>query len=322
MVRVSKIAGRVLREREFSQIAKEMNITVGANGRCERDAIECTARLYSNYSKALRNDFSSKRPAQPVMFFDGTGSSLGRGLCHGEIGCADFRAVGDADARQSRSTLQPLFAYQGNDHADQLRSNLDQSIVSYNKLVADAGFTRTVGGVDEWIPARPIVVGDMQGAKAIFGMQGCSHSVWCKCRRGEGGSQHKYPTKPVSTYEELEQYCIDIGCELKTFDEMCEWAHYSPGVAKGGKFTPFRCSCCGYEPTEKQWYADLERFRCMTDEERNAVRAEHMDKDDELNSHMQHYHQEIFTPPMLEHGMERCGVDGLHLNYGTLKAYW
>jgi hypothetical protein len=168
-VLVAKLAGRVLREREYHEIAMTRNITVGANGRCERDTIKCASLLYSNYSRALRDDFSLERPAQPVLFFDGTGSSLGRGLCHGELGCADFKAVDDVDARQSRSTLQPLFAYQGNDHANDLRGNLELAIDSYNKLVMDGKFNRTVerGGevVTESIPARAITVGDMQGGR-------------------------------------------------------------------------------------------------------------------------------------------------------------
>ena len=61
---------------------------------------------------ALRSDFTSHRPAQPVLFLDGTSGSIGRGVSLGELGCADFKGVGDADTKQSRATLQPLFLYQ------------------------------------------------------------------------------------------------------------------------------------------------------------------------------------------------------------------
>jgi len=124
---------------------------------------------------------------------------------------------------------------------------------------------------------------------------------------------NKFPSAPVETYEELCAACDEIGCELKTFDEMSSWAHYSPGVARGGRFTPFSCSCCGYSPTESVWRADLAKHRAKTKEEQDVARARHRDADDELNSHKQHYHQELFMPPMVHHGMERCGVDGLHL---------
>ena len=41
----------------------------------------------------------------------------------------------------------------------------------------------------------------------------------------------------------------------------------------------------------------------------------HTDMGDELNSTWQHYHQELYLYPMPQHGMERCGVDNLHLIY-------
>ena len=53
----------------------------------------------------------------------------------------------------------------------------------------------------------------------------------------------------------------------------------------------------------------------MTDEEQKAQRAIHRDAGDELNSTQQHYHQELFMPPMVWHGMNRCGVDALHLTF-------
>ena len=149
-------------------------------------------------------------------------------------------------------------------------------------------------------------------------MRSCSHSVWCKCRRGDGGSHHNYPTKPVESYEELCAYCDKIGCEMKTYEEMCSWAHYDSGVAMGGRFKGFTCSCCGYSPSEKQWRADVAKWHAMTDEEQAAAREIHFDVGDELNSSQQHYDQEPFMPPMPKHGMERCGVDNLHLTFLNL----
>ena len=61
---------------------------------------------------------------------------------------------------------------------------------------------------------------------------------------------------------------------MKTFDDMCIWAHYSPGVAKGGKFTPFTCGCCGYKAmTESKWRADLNAYEKMSDEEKALKRT-------------------------------------------------
>ena len=318
-VLTARLAGRKAREKKLDEIASTMGITVGSNGRCERDATECTSLLYSTYANALRAEYSSERPAQPVLFLDGTGSGLGKGICHGEIGCADFIAVGDSDARQSRATLQPLFLYEGNDHSEDLRSNLDLAIKSYNKLVDAGTFERTIERngimVTESIPARCLTAADMQGAKATYGMKSQSHSVWCKCQKGEGGPQHKYPTTAVESYEEMLAYITSVGCEIKTYDELCSWAHYSPGVARGGRFTTFTCSCCGYSPSQRQWERDMAKWNAMDDDAREAAQREHYGEGDELNSTKHHFHQLLYHPPLPHHGMERCGVDDLHLTH-------
>jgi hypothetical protein len=102
-----RLASRYARERCYSSIADQMNIVVGDNGRCERDAGKLTSELYSKYAKALREDYSLERPAQPILFLDGTGGSLGRGICHGEMGCADFKKVGDSDTKQACARPHP-----------------------------------------------------------------------------------------------------------------------------------------------------------------------------------------------------------------------
>ena len=136
---------------------------------------------------------------------------------------------------------------------------------SLNHLNLEGGEPTTT---TEKVPARPMTAADMQGAKSTFGMHSMSHSVWCKCQRG--GSQHKYPTETVSTYADVLKYCKELGCEIKTHEELCSWAHFSPGVAKGGRFTSFSCSCCGYAPSEKQWRADMKEFNEMNDADQNA----------------------------------------------------
>ena len=111
-LRVPRLASEHARERCYETIANEMGIVVGDDGRCERDAMKLASQMYTKYFKALRKEYSPERPAQPVLFLDGTGGSLGKGICHGEIGCADFMKIGDSDTKQSRATLQPLFLYQ------------------------------------------------------------------------------------------------------------------------------------------------------------------------------------------------------------------
>ena len=139
-------------------------------------------------------------------------------------------------------------------------------------------------------------------------MRECPHSVWCKCQRGEKMMAFKRlfskpdvdPDSVMASYEELEAFVQeDVCCEIKTHAEMCSWAHYSPGVAKGGLFTPFTCSCCGYSPTESQWQADLTAWHAMTDAEQATAHAAHFDVGDELNSQHQHYHQVACLHPAL-----------------------
>ena len=99
-------------------------------------------------------------PARPILFFDGTGGSLGKGITHAEIGSADFTGT----CKQSRNSLSPLALYTGNDHALPLRSNLSLCMRSFNAL-SDAAVIQCDDG--SCIPAEPIVIGDM---KSVMGM--------------------------------------------------------------------------------------------------------------------------------------------------------
>ena len=58
-------------------------IQVSASGHaCERNAVVAASEMYSAYRKAMRSNFSAHRSAMPIYYFDGTGQSLGKGLCH------------------------------------------------------------------------------------------------------------------------------------------------------------------------------------------------------------------------------------------------
>ena len=305
------LVGRAGREKLFNRLADSCEIVVGDNGRCERDARKCTAQLYSRYRRAMRTDFSPSRPAHPILYFDGTGGSLGKGITHAEIGTADFTG----DCKQSRATLSPLAAYTGNDHALPLRRNLSFAIDTFNKLADDAGVTLDDGTC---LPCEPLVVGDMQGVKCIFGMSETCHSVWCKCRKVGGfiggvSPQHMYGDEGeyFATPEEMQAFFDEIGCEFKEEDFILANAHLSKGLVQGGRFTPFTCPDpdCGYSPTAAQAKADLARFNALTDLEQKNERREHIKGG-------KHWHVEKYMGPMPRGlGMVRCGVDGLHLVY-------
>ena len=270
------LVGRAGRQALFNKLADEGEITVGENGRCERDAGRCATQLYSRFSQAMRNDFSRDRPARPIFYFDGTGGSLGRGIGYAELGSADFAG----DCKQSRATLNPLNMWPGNDHALPLRENLDETMRSFNALSAVGELELDDG---ECVPCEPIVVGDMQGIKCIMGMTETCHSVRCKCRArahvdGGDGPQHDYgePDSQFNTYDEYLQFLDGIGCAFKSEDFLLANAHLSKGLFYGGSFTPFECPSCGYKPTAAQAKADLARFKALTDEERENERREHV----------------------------------------------
>jgi hypothetical protein len=307
-VPMRRLVGRSGREHLFAELADRCEITVGEGGRCERDARRCASQLYSRYSRAMRSNFSPQRPARPILYFDGTGGSLGKGIAHAELGSADFTG----DCKQSRATLSPLAMYEGNDHALPLRANLTLCMESFIALSDDGSLTCDNG---ETIPCEPIVVGDMQGVKCVMGMTESCHSVWCKCRaRGEvdgEGPQHQYgdPDSEFATYDEMISAIDALGCEFKTEDFILSCAHLSKGLYYGRKFTKFTCPECGYKPTEAQAKTDLAQFNAMTDDEQKAARKKHV----ALGAH---WNIELFMGPMPRgFGMERIGCDPLHLIY-------
>lgn len=306
------LVGRAGREKLFGKMAEEGEISVGENGRCERDACKCAAQLYSRFSRAMRSDFSPARPARPIFIFDGTGGSLGKGICHAELGSADFTG----ECKQSRATLNPLAMYSGNDHALPLRENLTLTARTFNDLIA-AGEMKLDDG--RRVPCEPIVVGDMQGVKCVMGMTESCHSVWCKCRaRGQvdgEGPQHDYgePGERFESYEKMIEFFDQIGCEFKEEEFLLANAHLSKGLFYGGQFTSFTCPDCGYKPTAAQGKADLAKFNALTDVERKEARKKHVEGG-------AHWHVELMMGPLVRErvggfGMRRCGVDTLHLVY-------
>eukprot|EP00965_Chrysotila_dentata_P151499 5006531-Pleurochrysis_carterae.AAC.1 len=195
--------------------------------------------MYANFSQAMRDNFSAERPAQPVLYLDVSLCSYVslfkfdrkhkktplRAITHVEAGSADFAGT----TKQSRSTLAPLGLYKGSDKGLPLREHLDLVLPSWNKLIV-AGTLRII---DKVIPARPITSADMHGTKTLYGQTSSWHSVWCKSKKGEK-QQHACCKHIVEFYDEIIDNIKKVVCELKTFDEMCCYAHYAPSVARGG----------------------------------------------------------------------------------------
>jgi hypothetical protein len=136
-----QLANRQKREALYAELIGDSDIIVSASGRCERDAVKLASAIYSNYRNALSEDFTAERPAQPFLYVDGTGASLGKGVCHSELGSADFIGT----CKQSRATLSPLSLHEGTDHAGDMRENLPLVAESFNRLIHAGSIERDDG---------------------------------------------------------------------------------------------------------------------------------------------------------------------------------
>eukprot|EP00965_Chrysotila_dentata_P052067 1728037-Pleurochrysis_carterae.AAC.2 len=78
---MAKLATRQAREAEFEELADKQCIVTGSGGHCQRDADQAVQVMYENFAPAMRDNFSVERPAQPVLYLDATGGSLGCAAC-------------------------------------------------------------------------------------------------------------------------------------------------------------------------------------------------------------------------------------------------
>ena len=320
------LPGRHAREKEYAKLAAESQIQVSATGRsCQRDAKVAATEMYSAYRQAMRTNFSKERPAMPTYLFDGTGQSLGKPLCHAEMGSADF--IGDC--KQSRKTLQPLQASEGNDHAISIRDTMDYAARTYNELIAAKEITLDTG---DTIPAKPIASADFQTVKAKTATSEQTHSIWCTCLPSDG-CQHKYadkltqmdgddPDSIEAAYDNvihfIERDAKGPRCKFKRYDDICRWNHYCPNVARGGPFRRFKCELCNYNPTAAEWTADMNEFAAKDDDEQKSERKAHRENGCQEYSWRRHHYGEKFMCPMLHLDPRDIGVDMLHLVYLNL----
>eukprot|EP00965_Chrysotila_dentata_P105488 3483993-Pleurochrysis_carterae.AAC.2 len=269
-------------------------------GACQRHVLEFLGRHGEQVQRCA--------PAQLVLYLDATGASLGRGVAHCEIGSADFTVI----TKQSRAIPAPLAQYEGSDKAIPLREHLYISLPSYNRRFIRHGELEVDGKV---LRMQPVTSCDKQGTKALYGMCQSSHSVWYKCRKGDA-QQHNYPSKPVTTYDKMLDYCEKgVGCSIKPFELMCALARYYPGPARGGAFTPLKCSSSDYVPTEREWKDEMHADQLLSNTEQSQRIASQNKIGKPEHKWEQHHHQILFTPPFVHLGMEHAGVDGLYLIY-------
>eukprot|EP00965_Chrysotila_dentata_P005605 184500-Pleurochrysis_carterae.AAC.1 len=162
LVMEASLASRQQREKGFDSLAGEANIIVGPGGHCQRESVALVRDMYSNFAGAMRSNFTATRPAQPILYLNATGTSLGRGVTHCEIGSADFTGT----TKQSLAKLAPLAQYEGSDKAVPLREHLDHSMPNFNRLIRH----RELEKDRKVIPMQPITSCEMQLTKALYGM--------------------------------------------------------------------------------------------------------------------------------------------------------
>eukprot|EP00965_Chrysotila_dentata_P120189 3974862-Pleurochrysis_carterae.AAC.1 len=286
---MAKLASRQAREAEFEELAGEECIVTSSGGHCQRDAVHAVEAMYKNFARAMHDTFSVERPAQPVLYLDATGGALGRGITHVEAGSADFAGT----TKQSRSTLAPLGLYEGSDKGLPLREHLDLVLPSWNKLVI-AGKLRVI---DENVPARPITSAGMQGTKALYGQTSNSHSVWCRCLRGDK-QQHAYCKDAV---ESPSTRCAAGRTTRRLWRAAVSLSALSAPAA------------ASYAPFEKKWRGDVAKFAQLSDAEQEAARKEHNEVGAKEQLYSKHFNQQLYLYPGVLSDMEFAGVDGLHL---------
>ena len=121
------------------------------------------------------------------------------------------------------------------------------------------------------------------------------------------------------TYDQVLEYTEKLSCSIKTFDEMCSLAHYSPGVANGRALHPvqvrvLRLPAVGASVVHR-------RRRVAPEDGRRARRG----PQGAPRRRRRAQHQQAALPPRAlhaaaapHHGMDRCGADNLHLIYLNL----
>ena len=87
-------------------------------------------------------------------------------------------------------------------------------------------------------------------------------------------------------------------------------AHAPLSWHRKGTWTKFKCPWkgCGYNPTKKDFTAEVDRINQLSEKELAAERSEHVKGG-------AHWHQLLMMMPLFNFGMDRVGVDQLHLVY-------
>lgn len=243
-----------------------------------------------------------------VLTGDATGGWRGDAVTHGELGIGSW-AKGKA---QSRLTLLPLFLFEGDDSADNLRNRASSVATAFNKLRDRGWLTVMVNNEEKQVPVKLLVAADFQFFKAAMNMSKYTSAVWCLC-----GTDNLFRRPPceVQSWQQALQFYDSIGCKLKDVETICELNHYSYEVLKGRPFKPFSCRCGWNSGLESQWRAAMEAHAQLEGDALKAAELQH-------SSMPEHLRHKPFNPPLFHVGTKDMSADVLHLVFINMFSFF
>ena len=210
--------------------------------------------------------------------------------------------------------MRMLAVWQGGDDTPMLLESLDDSQAGFCNL-KQSGEIVTPSGMR--IPCSPKASGDLQFVKAGMNCSPCKHSPWCTCAEG---NRMLLPTEEESSrmvdWKTVKPW-LDKHCHMKTQKEMCIWSHYSPEVAQGLPFAPFKCDCGYKADSEEVWLKQVEGWKVYQQEAPVEAKAALLD-------HARRHHRHMLcSKPVLPLDSKDWVPDVLHLLYlNNGKLVW
>ena len=241
------------------------------------------------------------------MAAGGAGGWRGDAVTHGELGIGSW-AKGKA---QSTLTLLPLFLFEGDDSAENLRNRLIKIAASYNRLKRRGTLTVCIGGRNITVPIKMLAAADFQFFKAIMNMSKYTSALWCCCQLP---NLFRRPDAEAEMWDDVLAFYASIGCKLKDLETICELNHWSFEVLEGRPFKPFSCRCGYRSGPERQWRAEVEEHAQLEGSELKAADLEH-------SSQPQHCRHKPLQPPLLHQGAIDNSADTLHLIFINMFAF-
>ena len=306
-MKAPSIASRQRTEAERDRLFGDCEVLVSEDGMyVERDVSRCASSMYSKYSSALRNDFTSERPATLLVFADATGGWRGSAVTHVEAGTADWLH----GKSLSRLAIEPIALGEGKDDNMNLHAMLDSKVApSVNSIIKTKTISRCVDGVDEQLPAKVLFSADFQAHKAASGQHSISHPIWCDCADvWVSPSMESLPT--FTKWEHVEAWLTKIGCRMKTLQDLYRRAHMSYELEKGLPFKKFHCGFRGCK-----WQSgELRDYRAYT------AKIARLNDDDLKEAKLNHSRSHAWklllqAPVVVDLDMDHYSPDDLHLVY-------